>query len=138
MTIKNQEYSTFEAQKILRINRGRFVHWMRGGFIPPGRDVPWGKGYKTAYNLHDLYSIALYKQCVDFSLSRSVAKRYMEYAILKGWENIINEEIKYMLIVVMYYEGAKKISDVKEQAIFLKNDESLSQRFGLYFPNLSK
>jgi hypothetical protein len=92
--IKN-EFSTFDVMRILRIERGRLVHWMKGEFIPPGKLVKWGRGYKTVFSLYDLYSIALFKECVDFSLSRKIAKKYTGYV---KWDEIIQNKYKFMLV----------------------------------------
>ena len=95
MKEKNDEFSTFDATRILGIDRSRLVHWMRGEFIPLGKDIPWGRGYKTAFSLFDLYSIALFRECVDFSLSREVAKRYWLYV---DWANVIKEKFWLMAV----------------------------------------
>jgi len=69
-----KEFSTFDVAKILGIGRSRLVHWWRDGFIPRGKYVKWGRGYKTSFSLFDLYSIALFMICMDFSLSRKFSK----------------------------------------------------------------
>ena len=96
MKEKIYEFSTFDAVRILGIDRSRLVHWMRGEFIPLGKDKPWGRGYKTAFSLFDLYSIALFRECVDFSLSRAVAKRYWLYV---DWARVIKEKLWLMAVI---------------------------------------
>ncbi|MFC1880661.1 hypothetical protein ACFL2S_04060 [Thermodesulfobacteriota bacterium] len=95
MKEKNDEFSTFDAVRILNMDRSRLVHWMRGEFIPLGKDKPWGRGFKTAFSLFDLYSIALFRECVDFSLSREVAKRYWPYV---DWTKVIKEKLWLMAV----------------------------------------
>ena len=96
MKEKNDEFSTFDAVRILDMDRSRLVHWMRGKFIPLGKDIPWGRGFKTAFSLFDLYSISLFRECVDFSLSREVAKRYWLYV---DWANVIKEKLWLMAVI---------------------------------------
>jgi len=88
---------------------------MRDEFIPKGELVKWGRGYKTAFDLFDLYSIALFKECVDYGLSRKVAKKFMEYV---NWNFIINTKKHYM--VVQYLEKFFRDDDGKEKKRVLR------------------
>jgi hypothetical protein len=125
---KDEEFSTFDAMRIVDIKRGRLMHWMNGEFIPTGKLVPWGRGFKTAFNLFDLYSIAFFKECVDFSLSRKIAKEYMEFV---DWNKII--ENGYELMVVQYQkrfikdEKGRDKFVVKKAPLFRKDREELGK-----------
>ena len=125
-------YSTFDVGRILGIGRGRLVHWMKEGWIPKEHDVPWGKGFKAAFSIHDLYSIAFFKECVDFSLSRKVANRCMNHVIMKGWQNIIDEEIKILLVLradKRVNDDPKKLKvEYYEKFIFLKEREMMERK----------
>jgi len=125
------KFSTFEVMRICGIEQSRFYHWMRDEYLPEGELVKWGKGFKTTFSLFDLYGIYLFKECVDFSLSREVAKKYMNYAIEQGWNNIIEKE--YELMVIQYQKGFVKDAKgkdefiVKEGALFLKDRKGLGR-----------
>jgi len=89
------EFSTFDVVRILRIGISRLVHWMRGEFIPPGEDRPWGRGYKTAFSTHDLYNIALFKTCMDFGFTRKFAKMCWQDV---EWDKAGEKDYEYILI----------------------------------------
>jgi hypothetical protein len=125
------KFSTFEVMRICGIEQSRFYHWMRDEYLPEGELVEWGRGYKTVFNIFDLYGIALFKEFVNFSLSREVAKKYMNYAIEQDWSNIIENE--YELMIIQYqkrFDKDEKGKDqfiVKEGALFLKDREGLGR-----------
>jgi len=89
------ELSTFDVVRILRIGRSRLVHWMRGEFIPPGRDKPWGKCRKTIFSRDDLYNIALFKTCMDFGFTRKFAKMCWQDV---EWNRVGEKDYEYILI----------------------------------------
>jgi len=112
---EKNRFSTFDAIRICDIEQSRFFHWLRDGFLPEGKLVKWGRGYKTEFTLYDLYSIALFKECVDFSLSREAAKECMNSAIKKGWMRIIKNE--YRLMIIQYQKRFIKDKSGKEKFV---------------------
>lgn len=120
MKQKKYRFSTFEAMKKADVERSRFYHWLRDGFLPEGELVKWGRGYKTVFSLYDVYSISLFKECVDFSLSRKVAKRYMNYV---DWDLIIKKMSRFMIIEykkvsVKSKDGKCKIQSIEEPKFY--------------------
>jgi len=124
---KNEEFSTFDAMRICDIEQSRFYHWMNDVYIPEGELVKWGRGYKTVFSLYDLYSISLFKECVDFSLSREVSKRYMNFV---NWAVIFKNNYRFMVILctkelVKKKDGKYKIK-TKEEPLFLEDLKELA------------
>lgn len=133
MEKEKNSFSTFDAIRICGIDQSRFFHWLKDGYLPEGKLIKWGRGYKTEFSLYDLYSIALFKECVDFSLSRKVAKEYMNFAIDKGWIEIIKNE--YRLMIIQYQKRFEKDKDGKDKFVikiaplFRKNREDLGRLY---------
>jgi hypothetical protein len=129
MQDNNQEFSTFDVVRIIGIDRSRLVHWMRGEFIPLGKDKPWGKGYKTAFSLFNLYSIALFRECVDFSLSREVAKRCWLYV---DWAQVIKEKLWLMAVTKEFEKFIRdreiRIKTAMPGTVRLETSEKTAQR----------
>ena len=130
------EFSTFDVVRIIGIDRSRLVHWMNGKFIPAGKDKPWGRGFKTVFSLFDLYSIALFKVCLDVSLSREVARRYWNYV---DWERVTTTK-EWQMVVTRKMDPLqktkKRISNITEVKRKSKKSGKLPvQRYGIVDAN---
>jgi len=126
---KEDKYSTFDAIRICDVEKSRFFHWLRDGYLPEGELVKWGRGYKTEFNLFDLYSIALFKECVDVSLSRNVAKECMDFVV---WDFIIKNNNQFM--VFKCKKESVKNKDGKDKIKILEEPEFYENLLEMVYP----
>ena len=89
-------FSTFKVLKILDIKRGRLVQWMKSNFIPKGSRVAWGKGSKTVFGIHDLYTIEAFKLIVEMGMNRIIAAKYADGI---EWDYVTKLKVKYLVII---------------------------------------
>jgi len=89
-------FTTFEAQRILDIKRGRFVEWMRGKYVPVGYQVPWGSGTKTVYTLFHLIQIEIFKRLVERGVSREEATHDVDRIV---WEEFIDGPTDFLVVI---------------------------------------
>ncbi|RLC88842.1 MAG: hypothetical protein DRJ03_00975 [Chloroflexi bacterium] len=79
--------STFDIVKILGCQRQRFVHWMRGGFLPSGQLEQRGQVHVTKFDLEDTYRIYLFSKLITgvgkndnrgFGITRNIASQMVK------------------------------------------------------------
>jgi hypothetical protein len=125
-----QVFSTFDVLRILDLKRGRLTHWIKGGFIPEGIQIAWGRGSKTVFSLYDVYSIALFKQFVDSGLGRNVASQYMKFV---DWHEV--KTTKYKLLFIPKFEDSEITPVLSKEVKVLLHLEDFS--FGVFI-NIEK
>jgi hypothetical protein len=69
---QTQDFSTFDIQKILNVERERMREWMNRGFIIPTAPAE-GQGTKAVFTIFDIYKIAVFKKLVEAGISRRIA-----------------------------------------------------------------
>jgi DNA-binding transcriptional MerR regulator len=70
------EFSTFDLIKALKIPRERLREWMKRGYVHPTRKAE-GQGDKAVFLREDVYALALFRRLVDFGFSRKLAGEFV-------------------------------------------------------------
>lgn len=68
-----EEFSTFDVERLLDINRLRLQEWLNRGFFEPYRRAA-GKGTKTIFTRENLYCLRLFILLLGMFNSRDTAK----------------------------------------------------------------
>jgi len=73
----SQEFTTFEIEKRLGIQRNLLAQWLMRGYIVPSVSRATGLGTKNLFSRNDLYKISLFKMLVETGIRRDEAKDYI-------------------------------------------------------------
>jgi hypothetical protein len=72
------EFSTLDIVKALKIPRERLRDWMNRSFIEPSVSAD-GQGTKAIFTLHDVYSVALFQALINSGFNRETSSRFVKY-----------------------------------------------------------
>lgn len=91
------QFSTFDIQKKLGINRNTIQQWLDSGFITPSIQRSIGQGTRNRFSLADLYQIELFRRLLDLGLHRRFAAKLtvginVEEELRKGSRYLVRKE----------------------------------------------
>lgn len=68
-----QEFTTFDVMRILKIDRERLREWTKKGYIRPSIQEATGTGTKSLFSKADLYRIGLFRKLIAAGIQRDGA-----------------------------------------------------------------
>jgi hypothetical protein len=84
------EFSTLDIVKALKIPRERLRDWMNRSFIDPSVPAD-GQGTKAIFSLQDVYGVALFQALINSGFNRETSSRFVKFFMEKEKEK---EEVK--------------------------------------------
>jgi len=106
------EFSSFDAAKILDLPMERLRQWLKLGFIKP--TVPaTGQGTKAVFTLDDLYGVALFKKLLDAGFTRTVAGEYVRQFLNKEKSTPERHIADYIIFKVFIEDGETKVCAIE-------------------------
>jgi hypothetical protein len=75
--MNNNEFTTFDFDKKLGIQRNLLAQWIMRGYIAPSVTRAKGLGTRNLFSRNDAYRIVLFKKLVETGIRREEAKHYI-------------------------------------------------------------
>jgi len=94
------EFSTFDLIKALKIPRERLREWMKRGYVHPTRKAE-GQGDRASFTRENVYSVALFRRLVDFGFSRDLAGEFVTGFIARDKDSPKHQKTEFIVFRIL-------------------------------------
>ncbi len=125
--MKKTDFSTFDIEKGLEIERGRLREWVDRKFVAPSIPAN-GQGTRASFSLFDVYGVALFRTLVDEGLNREAAATWVRQFIAREKTEPDRQKTAYIVFRTSIRDGKK----VAEVVTFARGEWTLNLKTGAW------